>query len=277
VAGGHKPTQVLVSSRSKNIVFGNDFQVDADFDGESGRSWLAGNEPKVQGQLHVFMLDAKGHLKETDLVQMPETNEGYKYKGMDSVPSLPLGIWDHPKENLLYVGLITRNELGVYRYDDNGKLTFVSSVPNSGQDICWVLVNKTGTRLYTVNNLPRDNAKDTACTVSVYDISGDKSEEPVEIGRLQLPLPGHWFVNNRNFKQPGSTAFQMDLDPSESVLYVICQRVNQSHENFSKDGNILHALKVDSSGLLEVVNSRHLGQDGVDYHSRAQGIATLDK
>lgn len=34
VVGGHKPTQVLVSSRNKNIVFGNDFQVDADFDGD---------------------------------------------------------------------------------------------------------------------------------------------------------------------------------------------------------------------------------------------------
>ncbi len=59
--------------------------------------------------------------------------------------------------------MISRN--GVYRYDNKGKLTFVSSVPNSGQDICWVLVNKAGTRVYTVNNLPRDDAKDEACTV----------------------------------------------------------------------------------------------------------------
>jgi hypothetical protein len=277
VAGGHKPTQVLVSSRSKNIVFGNDFQVDADFDGEANRSWLAGNKPMVQGQLHAFMLDAKGHLMETDLVEIPETNEGYKYKEMDDVPSLPLGIWDHPKENLLYVGFITRNELGVYRYDDKGKLTFVSSVPNSGQDVCWVLVNKAGSRVYTVNNLPRDDMKDQACTVSVYDISGNRAEKPDEIGRLQLPLPGHWFVNNRNFQQPGSTAFQMDLDPDENYLYVICQRVNQAAENTSKEGNILHVLKVDPSGLLDVTNSRHLGQDGADYHSRPQGIVTLDK
>lgn len=223
------------------------------------------------------MLDARGHIKETDLVELPETNEGYKYKGMDGVPSLPLGIWDHPKQNLLYVGFITRNELGVYRYNDKGKLTFVSSVANSGQDICWVLVNKAGTRVYTVNNLPRDDAKDEACTVSVYDISGNKAEKPFEIGCLQLPLPGRWFVNNRNFKQPGSTAFQMDLDPSENFLYVICQRVNQTAENTSKQGNILHILKVDRSGLLEVVNSRHLGQDGADYHSRPQGIVTLDQ
>ena len=96
------------------------------------------------------------------------------------------------------------------RYSDKGKLTFVTTVSNSGQDICWVLVNKAGTRVYTVNNLPRD-ANDRACTVSVYDISGSKAEKPVEIGRLQLPLPGDWFVNNRMFRQPDSTSFQMDI------------------------------------------------------------------
>ena len=277
VAGGHKPTQSLVSSRNKNIVFGNDFQVDADFDGDGSRSWLAGNEPKVQGQLHAFMLDAGGHLKETDLVEMPETNEGYKYKGMDGVPSLPLGIWDHPKKHLLYVGFITRNELGVYRYSNNGRLTFVTTVSNSGQDICWVLVNKAGTRVYTVNNLPRDEQKDKVSTISIYDIGGNKAEKPVEIGRLQLPLPGEWFVNNRMFKQPGSTGFQMTLDPTQSFLYVICQRVNQTPENTNEEGNILHTLKIDDAGMLEVVDSRRLGQDGVDFNSRPQGVVAVDR
>jgi hypothetical protein len=138
-------------------------------------------------------------------------------------------------------------------------------------------VNKAGTRLYTVNNLPRNEANDVAATVSIYDISGDKAEEPVEIGRLQLPLPGGWFVNNRMVKQPNSTAFQMDLDPTENFLYVINQRINQTDENTSKEGNILHTLKVDESGMLEVVASRHLQQDGVPYHSRPQGVVTLDR
>jgi 6-phosphogluconolactonase (cycloisomerase 2 family) len=277
VKDGHKPIQVLVSSRDNKIVFGDDFEVDADFDGNDSRSWLAGNEPRVQGQLHVFLLDDKGHIAETDTVKMPETIEGYKYLGMDGVPSLPLGIWDHPKKDLLYVGFVTRNELGVYRYSSEGKLKFVTTVSNSGQDICWVLVNKAGTRLYTVNNLPRNEANDVAATVSIYDISGDKAEEPVEIGRLQLPLPGGWFVNNRMVKQPNSTAFQMDLDPTENFLYVINQRINQTDENTSKEGNILHTLKVDESGMLEVVASRHLRQDGVPYHSRPQGVVTLDR
>ena len=277
VAGGHKPIQVLVSSRNPKIVFGDDFEVDADFDGDGSRSWLAGNKPMVQGQLHVFLLDDKGHLVETDTVKLPETIEGYKYLGMSGVPSLPLGIWDHPKENLLYVGFVTRNELGVYRYNSEGKLRFVTTVPNSGQDICWVLTNKAGTRLYTVNNLPRADMKDESSTVSVYDISEERAQKPVEIGRLRLPLPGSWFVNNRMIRQPGSTAFQMDLDPTESFLYIVSQRINQTAENTNQEGNILHILKVDQTGMLQVADSRHLGQDGVHYNSRPQGVITLDK
>lgn len=69
----------------------------------------------------------------------------------------------------------------------------------------------------------------------------------------------------------------MDLDPTENFLYVINQRINQTDENTSTEGNILHTLKVDESGMLEVVASRHLGQDGVSYHSRPQGVVTLDR
>lgn len=46
VEGGHKPTQVFFSTPHKRIAFGNDFQVDADFDGDGKRSWLADHEQK---------------------------------------------------------------------------------------------------------------------------------------------------------------------------------------------------------------------------------------
>jgi 6-phosphogluconolactonase (cycloisomerase 2 family) len=274
--GGEKPIQVLTSSRNRRVVFGVTFQVDVDFDGDGARSVLIGNEPRVAGSLHAFELDARGHLTKTADFTLPETAEGYLYMGYPDVPSLPLGIWDHPQKNLLYVGFVTRNELGVVRYSDDGKLTFVTAVPNSGQDICWVRVNQAGTRLYTANNIPRADLHDKASTISIYDISGDKAEKPVEIGRVELPLSGGTFVNNRMFEQPDSTPFQMDLDPTESFLYVLNQRVNQTPENTTKEGNVLHVLEIAPSGLLEVVGSRRLEQDGVDYRSRPQGIVTLD-
>jgi hypothetical protein len=58
---------------------------------------------------------------------------------------------------------------------------------------------------------------------------------------------------------------------------VICQRVNQTPENTNELGNILHILKLDDNGMLEVVESRHLGQDGVDFNSRPQGIVMVDQ
>lgn len=277
VEDSQKPTQVFIPSSHPGLAFGNDFQVDVDFDGEGDRSFLAGAKPSVQGQLHVFQLGHDGQLSERCRVQLPETNAGYKYKGMDNVPSLPLGIWSHPSRPLLYVGFVTRNELGTFRFSEEGELSFLGSVPNSGQDICWVLPNRGGTRLYTVNNLPRSDKGDQAATVTTYDIAEERAEKPVEISRLQLPHPGEWFVNNRNFSQPGSTAFQCALNPEETFLYVICQRINQTDENTSEEGNILHTLRLDGKGIPSVAQSRDLGPDGVHFRSRPQGIATVDR
>ena len=162
-------------------------------------------------------------------------------------------------------------------YSDQGQLTFITAVPNSGQDICWLRVNKAGTRLFAVNNLPREEAKDQASTVTVFDVSGDKAEKPVELSRVELPMPLGTFVNNRNAMQPNSTAFQLDIDPSETYLGVLSQRINQTGSNPNRQGNILHMLKIASSGALTVVNSRHLGADGVHDDSRPQGIVTVDK
>ncbi len=277
VEDSQKPTQVYVPQSNPQVGFGNDFQVDVDFDGEGTRSFLAGTKPSVQGQLHVFQVGRDGRLTERSRMQLPETNAGYKYKGMDGVPSMPLGIWAHPTESLLYVGFVTRNELGVYRFTQDGEMTFLGSVENSGQDICWLLTNKKGTRLYTVNNLPRSDKDDKAATVSTYDIAGERAVKPVEISRLQLPHPGEWFINNRMFSQPGSTAFQCALSPEETLLYVICQRINQTDENKSEEGNILHSLLLDKQGIPSIAHSRHLSQDGVHYRSRPQGIATLNR
>jgi 6-phosphogluconolactonase (cycloisomerase 2 family) len=269
--GGLKPTQILVSARDSRMIFGNEFVVDVDFDGDGRVSKLFGGQPTVAGMLRTMMLDKQGQLTKLDAVSLKETASP-----APDVPSIPLGIWDHPEKKLLYVGFVTRNELGVYRYDNNGKLTFVSAVPNSGQDICWLRVNRAGTRLYAVNNLPREDTDDMASTVTVFNISGSKATTPVEMDRVQLPMPLGTFVNNRNAAQPNSTAFQLDIDPTGRYLCVLAQRINQTDGNTSKEGNILHVLEIGSSGTLKVVMSRHLGQDGVHHRARPQGIVTLD-
>lgn len=268
---GQKNTQVLVSSMDDRIVFGNDFQVDVDFDGDMPQSKLFSLEPAVQGRIHAFRLNDDGALVALDAVELPETVDP-----APEVPSIPLGIWDHPDQRLLYVGLVTRNQLGVYRYDDQGMLSFLAAVPNSGQDICWLKTNAAGTRLYAVNNLPRDDRMDGASTVTVFDISGDRAEEPVEIGRVELPYPLGTFVNNRVAPQPNSTAFQFDIDAEEQFLYVVAQRIDQTDANQSDRGNMIHTVKLDASGAMQVVASRDLTDDGVSPRARPQGIVVVD-
>lgn len=264
---GEKNTQILTSSRNPRLAFGNEFRVDVDFDGEGGVSRLFDSAPSVSGGLRSFSIDDHGALDALDYATLPETVEP-----APEVPSIPLGIWDHPTRNLVYAGLVTRNQLGVYRYDHTGSLAFVAAVDNSGQDICWLKVSADGTRLYAVNNLPREDRQDAASTITVFDISGAKSERPVEIGRVELPLPYGTFVNNRNAPQPNSTAFQFDLDEEGGFLYVVMQRIDQTRANTSDDGNVIHSVRIDPSGDLEVVASRLLKHDGVTPRARPQGV-----
>lgn len=162
VPGFQKPAQIHASKTVKNLFFADEFQVDVDFDGDGNRSFLAGPKNSVQGQVRTMRVDDKGKITLTDVATLPETIENYLYIGSPGVPSMPLGIWSHPSQNILYAGFVTRNQLGVFSYDHFGRLKFVNAVNNSGQDICWVLVNKQATRLYTVNNLPRLNTQQTA-------------------------------------------------------------------------------------------------------------------
>jgi 6-phosphogluconolactonase (cycloisomerase 2 family) len=271
LADGEKNTQVLVSSRDERIVFGNEFRVDVDFDGDGDVSKLFGPAPAVLGGLRALRLDAAGALTEVDVQKLPETVDP-----APEVPTIPLGIWDHPTRRLVYVGLVTRNQLGVYRYDDAGNLAFVSAVPNSGQDICWIKTSSDGRRLYAVNNLPREDEMDGASTVTVFDISGSRAERPVEIGRVELPYPSGTFVNNRAIAQPGSTAFQFDVDEEAGYLYVVTQRIDQTPANESDEGNLMHTVRLDDSGALQVVASRRMTDDGVLPRSRPQGVLVVD-
>jgi 6-phosphogluconolactonase (cycloisomerase 2 family) len=267
---GHKPTQVLVSPTNPNIAFGNDFQVDVDFDGEGAVSRLFGTEPQVRGRIQSFAISSHGMLSKLDAEALPET-----VMPAPDVPTVPLGIWAHPSENLLYAGFVTRNELGIYRYDNDGDLSFVRSVPNSGQDICWLRINADGTRLFAVNNLPREDQNDSAGTITVFDISGENAERPIELDRIELPMPSGTFVNNRNAAQPNSTPFQLDLSEDGKHIYVINQRINQTPSNTEDKGNVLHVLSVAEDGTLAMVQSRQLKSDGVRPTARPQGVIAV--
>ncbi|MEQ1530434.1 MAG: hypothetical protein ABL925_14055 [Methylococcales bacterium] len=137
---------------------------------------------------------------------------------------LMFGLQVHPKEPLIYVAMVTASKLAVYEYDDTGKLTFVSLAPNSGGLICWVTINKAGTRAYTTNN-----ATDS---ISVYDLTDPRS--PKEIQHYELR--GH------------GAPYQMALSSDDKYLYTI------KHRTFADtpvgDGGTLNVLHIDEDGKI---------------------------
>ncbi len=169
----------------------------------------------------------------------------------DDVPDpLMFGLQVHPHEPLLYVGFVSAAKMGVYSFDEEGRLSFLRTVPNSGELICWIVVNRAGTQAYTTNN--------GDSTASVYDLADPR--EPKEIQVVKLEGDGH--------------PYQIALDPSEQFLHVV------KHRTFDEtpvgEGNVLNVLRVNADGGLEEVPTSPLKlpvRD--DLLARPQGVVAL--
>jgi DNA-binding beta-propeller fold protein YncE len=221
------PTQALVV-RDKFI-----------FDGDFGSFYLPSREAMwgkglrqdTPSTIRSLRIKADGALEPLSPLSAPE---GAFVGGLDTDKDgkpdpLMFGLQAHPKEKLVYVCFVTAAKLAVYEYDDEGRLTFLRAVPNSGELICWLVVNATGTRAYTSNN-----ASDT---VSVYDLSDPR--KPVEIQHLHLKGHGH--------------PYQLALDPREKFLYTVKHRTFK--ETPVGDGSVLNVLEVLPTGKLREVPS----------------------
>ena len=215
-------TQALVSP-SKRLIFGADF---------------------LGGLLRSFLVRPNGALLQTGLVAPPA------FEANGATPALPLGLATHPAQPIVYVGFVTVNKVGVYTYDDRGRLTFVRSVPNSGAAVCWLTVNGAGTRMYTSNTGDR--------SISVYDTSSPL--HPVEVQRLALRGNG--------------SSFQIALDPTETYLYVVTQRATE--DTPLGEGNYLHALAInDATGRLSENAHSFVPLEVLPVGTRAQGVVAM--
>jgi len=204
--------------------------------------------------LHSFRIE-DGRLRQNPPIAAPNSvYEGLPVPGPtgcgNGCPHYILGLQTHPTLPVLYVGFTLASKLGVYRYsagggreegdgergdgeqgegekrdgDRGGSVSFVRAVANSGNGICWIILNRAGTRIYAVNTF--DNS------VSVYDSTDPWN--PVEIQHLHM-------VDNTG----GPTS--LALDSSEQFLYVVSQRIEPFSQPFS---NAIHVLKVGSDGKL---------------------------
>lgn len=242
------PTQVLLAE--------NKFL----FDGDFGRFPLASRvamwgeklKDDTPSMIRSFKINPNGTLTQYESIQAPPgAFEGGLDVDEDGKPDpLMFGLQVHPHRPIVYVSMVSSAKMAVFEYDKEGRLNFLRLVPNKGQLICWIKVNKAGTRAYTTNN--GDN------TVSVYDLTDPT--HPVEIQTLELKGDGH--------------PYQMDLDSTEGFLQIV------KHRTFEQtpigEGNVLNVLKVDSEGLLMEVESSPLKlpvRD--DLLARPQGVAAL--
>jgi len=137
--------------------------------------------------------------------------------GGDKPDPLMFGLRAHPTEKLVYVSYVTGDRLGVYEYDDSGRLNFIGMTSNSGKLICWIVINKAGTRAYTTNN-----ASDT---LSVYGLSNPR--KPVEMTAIDLKGHGH--------------PYQLALSSDDNWLYIVKTRTFK--ETPIGDGSVLNVLR----------------------------------
>ena len=216
---GSAPSQAAISP-DKRIVF------DAQF---------------LAGFLKTFFLQPNGTLSPGERIAPPVLT------GSTAQP-LPLGLWAHPKQPILYVGLVNVSMVGVYQFNNTGDLKFVTAVPDSGAGVCWVRTNDEGTRLYASNTGDR--------SISVFDTTNPLA--PVEIQHLVLQGEGN--------------QFEIELDPSGKFLYAISQRASASTP--LGQGNTLHLLTVDpATGLVAEPNAPL--PITVPNGVRPQGLATV--
>jgi len=201
VALGSSPTQALVVSRAE-LMFGADL---------------------FGGMLQSFRIEGNGTMRQNPPTPLATSDFA------NAAPPLPDGLWPHPNLPLLYVGYVAANRLGVYKWDRQGHLSFIRTVPNNGVAICWVRVNQRGTRLYTSNTV---SASGDTSTLSVYDITNP--ENPVEIQTPQLTGQG----NVRQF----------NLSGDEKYIYALTGRFSTKIP-FGQ-GNALHIFAIQQDGTL---------------------------
>jgi 6-phosphogluconolactonase (cycloisomerase 2 family) len=150
-----------------------------------------------------------------------------------------LGLWQHPKANVLYFGFPVTAQLGIYTIDaSSGALTYKSSV-SGGPASCWIRVTSDGKYLYLLNSAEN--------TISVYNSSIPTSL--VFINKFALKNPGPLYPSPTpgiNFTT--SEDFHLAFSKNEKLLYVVSQQTNVDIRvgNY----NFLHALYVGNDGNL---------------------------
>ena len=157
-----------------------------------------------------------------------------------------LGLWANPKAPYVYAGLVTKNLLATYKYDDLGHLAFVGTTTDSGAGLCWLRTTRNGRFLYASNTGDQ--------SISVFDLADPA--HPVEI---QHAVAGG--VGGFN---------QFSLTPDGKFLYVLQEENSPASAGLS---NKVYAYSIDqSTGLLTFVPNETISLP-VPTRTRTIGLA----
>jgi 6-phosphogluconolactonase (cycloisomerase 2 family) len=182
--------------------------------------------------------------------------------GANVAPSVLLGAAVNPKLNIVYAGLTGAKQVGVFTYDETGRLSFVGAAPDQGLAGCWCEVSRDGRFLYV--------ATTGSNTVGVFSLADPL--HPVQVQEFALGGP---------LAPPGAPAgqrqtadFQIALSPDGRYLYVVNQ--STSATGTFPQGNQLHVLAVARDGTLSEPHGPVIfSQADVPTIAHPQGVAVV--
>ena len=245
---GATPTQALISPDGRHL-FGNRFFA------RPYTPQLAPFLPARSSLLDSFNIGRNGRLDEASGSPFALTDEAAPNPAIPFPAPFPvtdarisLGLQVHPTRRILYVGFLLGFGVGVYTYNNEGRLNFRRVAPLSDAGICWIVINKDQTRAYASNAISN--------SVSVLDITDPLF--PVQIQSVSLRLQPDAPMGPFGPVAFATTPFQIALDPDSETLYV------KNHETITPEGdakfdpregyakgNALHFLNIRADGRLE--------------------------
>jgi 6-phosphogluconolactonase (cycloisomerase 2 family) len=246
--GGSSPSQI-VASPDGQFLFGNNF-LSPSFNAPD-----VGVFPYSHSLLLSFAADEDdGSLEANPTVGLPNLPQ---FSPAGTFRPFLLGLKPHPVQSILYAGAVLDSAVAVFTWDDNGALTFSTSVP-AGASVaaatanalgqCWITYDPSAKWLYTSTVVQN--------VVGVFSIANPLKPVFVQnfaLGGPQTPLP------SGTPEAFGSTTAPTDLavDPAGKFLYVV------NHETCADPliasgfnsancllGNSIHILQINSDGTL---------------------------
>lgn len=158
------------------------------------------------GTLTAYKIRMTGQLQLINSVNAPMTGADLQ------------GVVFHPIYKVIYAGLPSLNEVGVFAYNKTtSEVSFIRAVPNPGKGVGWLAPDSTGSYLYT--------AEPGTGTVTVYTLE-----------HYQTPSMIQHYSLMKSSKGETPSAANVAFDPTGAFLYCL-----------DSANSVLHVLTVDAS------------------------------